>query len=627
MSRPSLRLASSDGVAPRAVAPTSASSYQPFAGHPPAVVESTLKRIVESRTFRRSRRHQQFLAHVVHAALDGRHDELKEVVIALDVFGRDLADYDPRRDPIVRVEAGRVREKLTRYYESEGADDPFEIHIPVGGYLPQLSSRAARKSNVRSLGSFAVMPFANLSPLAEDAIFCEALSNQIVDTLARTDGVRVVGRMSASKAKAQSGDMKVVGKLLGATHLVEGSVQHTGRRYRCIAQVYRARDRLCLWSERFQCEVDEHTDLFEFQDRIADAVAASLAASAKPRDAARVETARPPRAVSVDVAARDLYERARYLVQLRTNEALEKGIELLERSIALDANFAPAHSQLGIARSTYFGIMARPTVAAFREVEASARRALALDPDDGDARALIANIAFRIDRDWPRAEPMMREALQAGPNSVTAHLAYAGALVFNGRFLEAIEHARIALDLDPLNITVRINLAVITAYARDYRTAVDEFRAVLDLDPDHWFAHVMLGSTLLWAGRPDDAMPHFDLAVRIAPDHPIPQFDRVFVFGARGEPDVARTMLGDLLARLDGKDYQLYNRAMAEAFIGDVDAMCRTLRRSAAAHELLFVSVPADPTFDRYRDHPAFVALTGEFGLPRLPPSPFASSI
>jgi TolB-like protein len=607
-------------VVPNATA--TASSYQPFAGHPPAVVESAVDRILASATFRRSQRHRNFLRHVVDAALNGRHEELKEIVIGLEVFDRDIADYDPRSDPIVRVEAGRVREKLDRYYANEGVADPFEIQIPVGGYLPQLSRRVAKPA-ARNLGSYAVLPFASLSSNADDAIFCEALADQMIDLLSRVPGVRVVGRMSAIKARAQSADMKVLGKLLGVNHVVEGSIQRSGSRCRCVAQVFRTRDRVCIWSQRFESAVGDSTDLFAFQDRIADAV---IAAIAQPEATAATTTSTASnKAASGNPEARDLYERARYLVQLRSNEGLEKGIALLERSIALDPEFAPAHTQLGIARSAYYGVMARPTLTAFREVEQSARRALELDPLDADARALIANIVFRVDRDWRRAEPLFREALRVGPNSASAHHSYAQGLVFNGRFLEAIEHARIALDLDPLNITVRINLAVITSYARDYQTAIEEFTAVLDIEPDHFFAHFMLGSVYLWAGAADPAMKHFEIACALVPDHPIPQFDRIFVYGLRGEHARGREMLAALLAKLEGKNYQLYNRAMAEAYLRDVTALCATLRRVAARHELLFVSLPADPSFDPYRDHPEFIALMNEYGLPCLPPSPFAS--
>ena len=590
--------------------------YQPFAGHPPALVEGALARLLASKTFRRSERHRRFLRHVVGGALNGRHDALKEVVIGLEVFDRRLADYDPREDPIVRVEAGRVREKLARYYASEGSADAFEIRIPVGGYLPQLSRRETVRAP-RSLGSFAVLPFTSLSSNADDALFCDALTDQLIDGLSRVPGVRVVARVSAFAARDRSVDVRVVGRLLGVATVIEGSVQRAGSRVRCIARLVRTHDRACTWSQRFEHDAGDDADLFAFQDRIADAVVAAIGSASS--------TDRPVRRGRGE--ARDLYERARYLIQRRSLDGFAKGIALLERSIAIEPDFAPAHSQLGLARGMYYGLQALPTLPAFGDVERCARRALELDPRDGDALALLANIAFRVELDWAKAEPMFREALRHAPNSSSAHQSYAAALVFNGRYLEALEHARIALDLDPLNITMRIHLAVITAYARDFDTAIDELRSVLDADPDHFFSHFMLGSILLWAGDADGADRHFDIAMRLEPTHPIPQFDSIFVAGFRGEHARGRQRLAALLARLDGQHYQQYNRAMAESFLDDVDAMCATLRRTAAARELLFCSLPADPSFDRHRNDPAFVALVAEYGLPTLPPSPFASPV
>ena len=593
---------------PDPTVPVESATYLPFAGHSQADVEQALQRILVSRTFRRSPRHRGFLQHVVVAALTGRHDELKETVIGIEVFRRDIADYDPRRDPIVRVEAGRVREKLARYYADEGAGDAFEIRIPVGGYLPQLSRRTVDVPPVRALGSFAVLPFTCLSTDPDDALFCEALVDQLIDMLSRVPGARVVGRLSASKAHAQSLDMKVVGKLLGVGHVIEGSVQRGRTRYRCIAQLFRSRDRTCVWSHRFECRITEHTDLFAFQDEIADAVAAAVVGDRR--------LSLPTRHASRVPAARDLYERARYLVQVRNNDGLQRGIAMLEKSIALDPDFAPAHSQLGVARSAYHGAMARPELPGVRDVERCAIRALQLDPLDGDARALLANIAFRIDRDWKRAEPMFLEALRVAPNAVIAHQNYGMALVCNGRFVEGLDHARIGLDLDPLNVTARLSLALITAYARDYPTSIEEFRSTLQIEPDHFPSHLMLGMTCLWADAPEEAQPHLDAAQRIAPDHPIASFAQVFLDGARGERAAGRERLDALLARFEGRDHQLYNRAMAEAFIGDLPALCATLRRVAERRERLFVSLPCDPTFDPYRDEPEFIALMREYGLP-----------
>jgi len=101
-----------------------------------AAIREQLARILEGEQFRAARRSSQFLEAVVEKTLSGERDEIKETVLAMEVFDRSF-DYDPKSDSIVRVEAARVRAKLDRYYESAGARDPIRIRIPKGAYVPE----------------------------------------------------------------------------------------------------------------------------------------------------------------------------------------------------------------------------------------------------------------------------------------------------------------------------------------------------------------------------------------------------------------------------------------------------------------------------------------------------------
>src|SRR4051812_21213573 len=99
-------------------------------------VLSQLERILSHDRFGFADRNSGFLRHVVEKTLEGRTSEIKEVVIANEIYGRSC-DYDPKVDSIVRVEASRLRSKLRSYYEQEGAQDPIRITIPKGSYVPQ----------------------------------------------------------------------------------------------------------------------------------------------------------------------------------------------------------------------------------------------------------------------------------------------------------------------------------------------------------------------------------------------------------------------------------------------------------------------------------------------------------
>lgn len=114
-------------------------------GIPRSLIDGELARIVESRAFRSSQRHQQFLRHLVEQALAGHPGALKESVLAFEVFRRPVASFDPERDTIVRVEARRLRQRLDRYYADEGGDAVLEFRLPVGSYAPTLVWRTPQE--------------------------------------------------------------------------------------------------------------------------------------------------------------------------------------------------------------------------------------------------------------------------------------------------------------------------------------------------------------------------------------------------------------------------------------------------------------------------------------------------
>jgi Tol biopolymer transport system component len=122
-------------------------------------IRAQLERVLSSAIFADAGRAQKFLRFVVEVALAGRHDEIKESVIGVEVLGR-TASFDPRNDPIVRVEAGRLRSRLLSYYQSEGAADTVLIDLPKGGYVPQFQKRPAlpAPTSIPPPGEAAVRP-------------------------------------------------------------------------------------------------------------------------------------------------------------------------------------------------------------------------------------------------------------------------------------------------------------------------------------------------------------------------------------------------------------------------------------------------------------------------------------
>ena len=121
--------------------------------------------------------------------------------------------------------------------------------------------------------SIAVLPFANMSADPEQEYFCEGMAEELIDALARLEGLRVVARTSAFQFKGQSPDLREVGKKLNVKTVLEGSVRKAGKRLRVNAQLINARDGYHLWSEKYDRDMD---DVFAVQDEIARAVVDKL---------------------------------------------------------------------------------------------------------------------------------------------------------------------------------------------------------------------------------------------------------------------------------------------------------------------------------------------------------------
>lgn len=180
-----------------------------------------LDRALRSSQFRSSGRLSHFLRFAVESTLNGNGSSLKESVIGVEVFGRP-ADYDPRTDPVVRVEARRLRAKLLEYYHEEGALDPLRIQIPKGGYTPTFIAREkavphrwiwiAAAVAITALAAAFMLNRINAGGALDVAVLAasgappiaDSLSEALTEELARDGTLRVLGWTAASRTRGDT---------------------------------------------------------------------------------------------------------------------------------------------------------------------------------------------------------------------------------------------------------------------------------------------------------------------------------------------------------------------------------------------------------------------------------------
>ena len=171
-------------------------------------VRAQIDRVLASRQFARAEKLGRFLRFVTEETLEGRAASVKESVIGLAVFGRSPTSYDPGINPIVRVQAGRLRAKLLEYYAQEGTEDLLLIELPRGRYVPQFrllpapdahlsAHRRYPGADVRRPNSVAVLPFVNLSSDPDNTYFSDGLTEELIHSLANVPFLHLSARSSA----------------------------------------------------------------------------------------------------------------------------------------------------------------------------------------------------------------------------------------------------------------------------------------------------------------------------------------------------------------------------------------------------------------------------------------------
>ncbi|MBI3696829.1 MAG: hypothetical protein HY238_18580 [Acidobacteria bacterium] len=339
-------------------------------------IQAQLSKILASPVFAGSDRMSRFLRFTVERALRGEGDRLKEYLLGVEVFDR-RSSYDPRIDPIVRVEARRLRSKLEKYYETEGRGDPVRIDFPKGGYSPVLRERD-RAAPAPERRTIAVLPFANLSSDPENEYFSDGLTEELIQALTKVEGLRVVAWSSAFQFKGKARDIRQVGRQLSVDTVLEGSVRRADDRLRITAQLVDVSDGRYLWSQIYEREMK---DVFAIQDEISRAIA----------DTPRIKlTGALVKPYTVNLEAYNLYLRGRFNWNKRTEEGLRKAIEYFEQALAGDAQYAPAYCGLADCYSMLGQYGLSPPREVMPQAKAAATRALDIDEALAEAHASFA---------------------------------------------------------------------------------------------------------------------------------------------------------------------------------------------------------------------------------------------
>lgn len=588
-------------------------------------IRQELERVLSSAAFARSERLSGFLRFVVERRLEGRNSELKESLIAIEVFGR-KPDYDPKLDSIVRTEAGRLRARLIEYYAGEGSSDPVVIELPKGGYTPVFRQVKARRGKLESPSGrlwsklavaallvvlaaaawwllqrktepivIAVLPLENLSHDSSNDYFGDGLTDEIIRTLSVIEGLVVRSRSSSFAFKGKPRNAREVGRQLEANYILEGSVLRSGQKLRFNVQLVRVRDDFPLWSLKFDREV---TDVFAIQDEISRAIVNHL----------RLKLGRGRRRYETNVEAYDLYLRARALTPVWRPSDLRQAIELFEQVIAQDPAFAPAYAGLPGAYRRLAALLDIEPIEAGPKMRAAAEKAIQLDPLLGEAHDALG-LACTWDLQWDQAEKSFRRAIELDPNRSTSYVDFAiPLLMVLGRFEEALRQLAIAQKTDPLSAEVQWALAHVLIAAGRYDEAADHGQRGLSLDPNYLLMRGALGRARFFQGRTEEAIRLLEEeAIRLASQR---NSQIAYMYARSGRREEAEKVVAAAGAGFPNFQVFMY------AGLGDKDGTFEALDRMVARKDWRVHIYLVFPELALLRGDPRLKAFRQKIGLP-----------
>jgi serine/threonine-protein kinase len=526
------------------------------------------------------------------------------LVVALLLIGFPIAlilawAYEVTPEGIKRTEdvdptAGRSRNRTWIYVVIIGA--AFSIGLFFFGRYSAPSARGGPESGEKSI---AVLPFVDLSQAHDQEYFCDGISEEILDALAKVEGLRVVARTSSFSFKGKNADVSEIANKLNVRNVVEGSLRRDGNRIRITAQLVNARDGFHIWSDTFERELQ---GVFAVQDEITHAIVDALKI--------KLAVASPARGQQ-NAEAHDLYLQALYFSNKSDEEDLRKSLSLFERALDKDPTYARAWTGIAKAWLWLADAYVKP-LEAYPKVKEGASRALALDEKDAEAYCYLGETKRVLDRNPSGEEADLKRALEIDPNSAPARLFMALLKSSQGELDAGLKEIQEAEKLDPLAPVICSFAVGIYLAADRIDDAINAGKRTLQIDPSYIYFDSALADAYREKGDFEEAVALYEKAQ--AKTH-FPSAGLAITYAKMGRRDDARRVLDQLIQKSREQYVAADPIATVYAALDEKDEAFRWLDRAVEEHSAPAASFVFHPEFRGLRSDPRFADLVRRIGI------------
>jgi TolB-like protein/DNA-binding winged helix-turn-helix (wHTH) protein/Tfp pilus assembly protein PilF len=452
--------------------------------------------------------------------------------------------------------------------------------------------------------SVAVLPFADMSPAKDQEYFSDGLAEQLINDLAKVSGVKVIGRSSSFQFRGKDVDLRDVGRKLGVSNILEGSVRREDNHVRITAELIKADDGFQLWSQTYDRELK---DIFAVQDEIAFATTEALQLKLLGGNGQPVSS----NGLSTNPEAYQAYLQANYFIgRGRSKEDLDKALACANTAIKFDEKYAPAWAVRASVQNEMAAVELTDVTEGYRRARDDAERAIALDPISASAYLALATDQIQHDWDWDAANTWLTKAAELEPGSAEILSVRANLSWVLGNLDQAINLREQAVALDPLRADSFLDLGYLLYMAGRYDKAQAEVRKALDLNPQAPFAHFTLGLILVFEEKSKDALAEIEKE----PSEWAKLTSQVLVYHALGREHDSDAGLVDLIAKHHADS--AFQIAQGYAFRGESDKSFEWLERAYQQRDPGLTTIKTDPLLKHLHQDPRYAELLKKMRLP-----------
>jgi tetratricopeptide (TPR) repeat protein len=570
------------------------------------LIRSELERLLDSDFLRRSPSHIRLLRYLVEHRLANDDGALREMSIGIEVFQRNPATFDPKDDPIVRVNVSRLRERLLKHYAMFDAPPQLRIDLPKGRYVPEFVALGAKQLTAPRL---LVLPF--VSSGADDAL-ATLLFESVIGELQSMLQLVVLGSRSA-RAVADDEPLDSA-RRVNAQAVLSSRIVRVGALMHVHTMLLAAPYGQMMASKRYERDTTESDA--DFVDRLSNQIREDCVHAQS--DLLPGEYVAPQRRKGfsgVPRKASDAFMQARRASALGTNEGHHQARNLLQTAITVAPKFAMAHAYLAATMGNLSMYEQVTPDEAWRLGSAASKRALELDPLEPSAYLNLAGDKLFYEYDFAAAQALLLEARRLAPRHPGVHLLLGTVASYCGDLSAALDHMASAEEVDPLFPAIRANRGVAYYFAGQFEDANRTFIDLLTEYPQRTSTRVSLANSLTLCGAFDAATNELNAVIEHDPDDAGARLALAIVNARNDDKPEARKIVNAV--RTTTAIAQTNPSALAAAYaqLGELDEALLWLTRAADSHEGGFAEVQVDPLLAPMLGVAGFHALLARYGM------------